>query len=261
MQPTQKIGIKIGVIAGSGKLPEIAEREMTQLGMSVVTCYLNQDFSIGEAGRIIQYFKNRHIKTLILIGGVARPNWLKVKTDGRGFGIMWRILFRRYGDNRLLSVIRQELEKEGFHVRGIQEFLPDLLCPEGVLTRTQPTINDHKAIDKGVAEARAHGLKDHGQSVVMAGNFVVGREDRSGTRALIERMEKLKGDKILVKMVKPQQDRALDLPAIGPDTIDQAHRAGFKGIAVTAGACLVIDRDAVIAKADKYGLFVVGVSP
>lgn len=256
MQPPQKIGI----IAGSGKLPAIAERELTAMGMSVVTCHLNQDFSIGEAGRIMQYFKTRHIKTLILIGGVARPNWLRVKTDGRGFGIMWRILFRRYGDNRLLSVIRQELEKEGFQVKAIQEFLPALLCPAGVLTNLQPSPADQTTIDKGVREARAHGLADQGQSIVMAANFVVGREDRSGTAALIERMAKLKGDKILVKMVKPQQDRALDLPAIGPDTIDQAHRSGFKGIAVNAGACLLIDRDELVARANKCGLFVVGVT-
>lgn len=256
MQPSQKIGI----IAGYGRLPEIAEHELGLLGIHVVTCYLNKDFSIGEAGRIIQFFKNRHINRLVLIGGVQRPNWLKVKADGRGLGIILRILFRRYGDNRLLSIIREELEKEGFQIKAIQEFLPSLLCPAGVLTTVHPSATDQIAIDKGVQEAMAHGLSDLGQSIVMAGNFVVDKEDRAGTRSLIERVAKIKGRKILVKTVKPQQDLALDLPAIGPDTLDQAYRAGFKGIAVTAGACLMIDMSEIIVKANKYGMFLLGVT-
>jgi DUF1009 family protein len=64
---------------------------------------------------------------------------------------------------------------------------------------------------------------------------------------------------VLVKTAKPGQERRVDLPAIGPSTIAAAAAAGLRGIAVEAGAALVLDRDAVIEAADRAGIFVVGV--
>jgi len=99
--------------------------------------------------------------------------------------------------------------------------------------------------------------------VVRAGQ-VVGVEDAAGTDALIRRcaaapQEAPRG--VLVKMTKPQQERRVDLPAIGPATIEAAAAARLRGIAIEAGATLVLDRDAVIAAADRAGIFVVGIKP
>lgn len=51
----------------------------------------------------------------------------------------------------------------------------------------------------------------------------------------------------------------MDLPAIGPRTVEHAKAAGLRGIAVEAEGAIVIDRDSVTRAADKAGLFVVGV--
>ena len=53
----------------------------------------------------------------------------------------------------------------------------------------------------------------------------------------------------------------MDLPAIGPRTVAGAAAAGLRGIAVEAGASLILDRGAVVTAADRAGLFVVGVKP
>ncbi|MDP6175104.1 MAG: UDP-2,3-diacylglucosamine diphosphatase LpxI, partial [Rhodospirillales bacterium] len=66
---------------------------------------------------------------------------------------------------------------------------------------------------------------------------------------------------VLVKLKKPGQDRRLDLPAIGPATVEHAVQAGLAGIAVEAGGTLLIDRDTLIEAADAAGLFVVGIGP
>jgi len=52
--------------------------------------------------------------------------------------------------------------------------------------------------------------------------------------------------------------RAGDLPTIGIHTVDRAAAAGLRGIAVEAGESLILDREAVIARADEKGLFLVG---
>ena len=64
---------------------------------------------------------------------------------------------------------------------------------------------------------------------------------------------------VLVKMAKPGQERRADLPAIGPGTITVAAASGLHGIAIEAAATLVLDRTALIAAADRVGIFVVGV--
>ena len=56
-------------------------------------------------------------------------------------------------------------------------------------------------------------------------------------------------------MAKPGQDRRFDLPAIGPRTVEAAVRARLGGIALEAGAVLVLERAATVAAADAAGLF------
>jgi DUF1009 family protein len=66
---------------------------------------------------------------------------------------------------------------------------------------------------------------------------------------------------VLAKWPKPIQERRIDLPTVGAVTVEGAAAAGLAGIVAEAGATLIIDRSAVIAAADKLGLFVVGLEP
>ena len=65
----------------------------------------------------------------------------------------------------------------------------------------------------------------------------------------------------LVKMAKPNQNRAVDLPTIGVATIQQAKAAGLRGIAVESGSTQILDQKTVIEAADAAGLYLVGVQP
>lgn len=61
-----------------------------------------------------------------------------------------------------------------------------------------------------------------------------------------------------MKSCKPQQDQRLDLPTIGLRTVRRAYEAGLAGIAVEAGASILLDRDEVVHAADSLGLFIEG---
>ncbi|MFT5540020.1 MAG: DUF1009 family protein, partial [Alphaproteobacteria bacterium] len=50
-----------------------------------------------------------------------------------------------------------------------------------------------------------------------------------------------------------------DLPTIGRSTVEACVHAGLRGIAVEAGATLILGRDEVIEAADTNGLFIVGI--
>ena len=51
----------------------------------------------------------------------------------------------------------------------------------------------------------------------------------------------------------------MDLPTVGPKTIDLARAAGLSGIAVEAQGALIADKSDTLKKADEAGLFVVGI--
>ena len=94
----------------------------------------------------------------------------------------------------------------------------------------------------------------------MQRSHILAVEASEGTEAMIARSLPLRRRKVggvLVKVKKPQQDRRLDLPTIGPDTIDQAAASKLAGIAVEAGNAMIIQAEEVKRRADKHGLFVV----
>jgi hypothetical protein len=116
----------------------------------------------------------------------------------------------------------------------------------------------------GFRVVRALGALDIGQAAVVQQGLVLGLEAIEGTDALIARCAALRREGpggVLVKAPKPGQERRADLPTIGRRTVEAAAAAGLRGIAVEAGASLVIDHAAVAVAADRAGLFVVGVAP
>jgi DUF1009 family protein len=115
-----------------------------------------------------------------------------------------------------------------------------------------------------VTVARTLGVLDIGQAVVVQQGLVLGVEAIEGTDALIQRVGPLRRDGpggVLVKVAKPQQDRRIDLPTIGPATIAQAAAAGLRGIAIEAGGAIILDKAATAAAADEAGLFLLGLDP
>jgi len=96
--------------------------------------------------------------------------------------------------------------------------------------------------------------------VTLAVEAQEGTDSMMARVALIpEELRKIPG--VLVKRPKPIQDRRVDLPVIGARTLDGAAKAGLAGVAIEAGASLIVDRDRVVAAADAAGLFVYAFTP
>jgi DUF1009 family protein len=142
--------------------------------------------------------------------------------------------------------------------------LGDLLALLGVWGSVQPDAQADSDIRRGVAVAQGLGALDVGQSVVVQQGIVLGVEAVEGTDALLERVGTLRRagpGGVLVKLCKPGQDKRVDLPTVGIGTVQKAQAAGLRGIAVEAGAAIVVDLDGMIRAADRAGLFVTGISP
>lgn len=218
---------------------------------------------LGEVGRTIDLLHRAGIEEVVLAGSVARPTLKSLRPDGRALRMLAGLRFSALGDDALLSLIVAELEREGFRVVGIDSLLADLLAPAGPIGSLGPDDAAHRDIAAGMRAARALGAADKGQAVVVRRGGIVAVEEPDGTDALLCRCigASSSAGGVLVKLVKPGQERRADLPTIGPRTVTGAEAAGLRGIAVEAGGTLIIDRARVAAAADAAGLFVVGVVP
>ena len=61
----------------------------------------------------------------------------------------------------------------------------------------------------------------------------------------------------MVKVAKPNQDMRFDVPVVGLQTIETMKQAGATCLALDAGRCLHLDKEAVIAAADEAGICIV----
>lgn len=261
---------RLGIVAGGGLLPQKLLQFCDAKGIQTFTIGFDgqtdpvllkdrdhQMTRLGAAGSIISTLKEKAIPDLCLIGSIKRPKFTDMTPDLRTAAFFAKIGFRALGDDGLLKAIRAELEADGFTIHGIHELMDGLLMPKGVLTRVEPNDEQYEDIRIGMAGSRKIGAEDVGQSVVVFDGEIIGCEDSQGTDALIKRAAC--AGAILVKAAKPQQDRKLDMPTLGSNTVRLCAGLGYAGIAAEYDGVLMADKEEMIACADEAGLFVVGV--
>ena len=268
-------GTKLGILAGGGPFPgRVAEaavkcgREVFVVGFEgyaepdVIERFPHEYVRLGAAGRMLHLLREHGCRDLVLVGPVRRPSLLTLRPDAEGLRIVGRIGRAAFtGDDGLLAAVVRVLAEEGFNIVGAHEVLSDAVGPAGLLAGEPPDAQAETDIARGVAVVRALGGVDVGQACVVQMGCVLAVEAIEGTDQMLARAAGLLrpgAGGVLVKLVKPGQDRRADLPTIGPRTIVAAHAAGLRGVAFEAGGTLITDRDACIAEAARLGLFLLG---
>jgi UDP-2,3-diacylglucosamine hydrolase len=271
-------GRRLGILAGGGPLPgrvaaaaAASGRFVFLVGLegfaepAVLAPFPHAFARLGAAGRILALLREQACVDLVLVGPVKRPSIFDLRPDAEGARVLARIGRAAFaGDDGLLAAVVRVLAEEGFRVIGAHEILTEALGPSGLLGRVGPDGEAMSDIARGVAVARALGEVDVGQGCVVQQGIVLCVEAIEGTDAMLARAGELGrrgAGGVLVKLVKPGQDRRADLPTIGPGTIRAAALAGLRGIAFEAGGTILTDRDSLVAEADAAGLFLLGIDP
>jgi DUF1009 family protein len=269
---------KLGIIAGSGPLPvkvaaaaRAAGRGVFIIGLegfadpALLAAWPHEIRRLGAAARIIAALREHGCKDLVMIGPVRRPSLLDLRPDAEGAKLLARVGRAAFaGDDGLLAAVIRVLTEEGFAVIGAHEIIREAVAPSGVLTTAKPDAQAMTDIERGIAVARLLGAADVGQGCVVQQGLVLAVEAIEGTDAMLARAGALRREGIggvLVKLVKPNQDKRADLPTIGPDTVRHAAAAGLRGVAFEARATILAEREACLAAADAAGLFLLGLDP
>jgi len=272
----------LGLLAGSGQFPMLVATGARRAGCRVVVIALRGEADqhlrdvadafytsgIVRLGRWIRLFRREGAGQVIMAGRVRKTRvhgsarwlqWLRYLPDWTSIKV-WYFASRDKRNDSLLSAVADQMQQKGLTVIDSTQYCPEAMAPEGVLTTASPTASQQKDIELGWRIAKEIGRLDVGQSVAVREQDVIAVEAVEGTDAMIVRAGKLarSGGWTLVKVAKPNQDMRFDVPTVGPDTIENLHRAGGRVLVVEAGKTLLIDRDKTVELANRYGIAVVG---
>ena len=267
---------RVAIIAGAGRFPLYVAQEAKRQGMTVVALAVKgwadaslaasvdayEDIAIGQLGRLIERLRCHQVRQVIMAGKVTKE---VLVSRGASFDLEALALLGRAKDfsaAALLGAVGERLEREGITLLDSSAFLKASLCPAGVLTARGPTAEERDDIDAGLRVARTLASLDVGQTVVVKQRVVVAVEALEGTDAAIRRAHALAGEGlVVVKTAAPNQDRRFDLPIVGTDTMVTLSESGVSCLALEAGLTLLLEREALITKADDAKICVVGVAP
>src|SRR5436190_1121806 len=196
-----EISSPIGLIAAGGVMPFAVADSLIARGINPVVFALrgacdpvaverfrHHWISIGQLGKAAKLFRAENCRDLVFIGTLVRPALSEIRLDWgtlRVIGRVWAAF--RGGDDHLLSGIGRILEQDGFRMVGIKDVAPDLLMPEGAITRARPDASAAADIARGREVLGALGPFDIGQAAIVIDGHVVAVED---SQAMIEAADK-----------------------------------------------------------------------
>ena len=268
----------VAIIAGRGSLPAALTQALRTDGRGVLWAVMEgveaapEDgtsvipFRVEKLGALFRSLRDNGVREVCFAGGVGRPRIEPTKFDFKTMSLAPRFLpALKGGDDNLLRIVVEIFESEGFAVRGAHQIAPTLVPPASVLTRAQPSEADRADAARAAQIVKTLGDADVGQGAVVAQGIALAVEAAPGTDRMLAYVAAEAGafrphsdgaKGVLFKAPKPTQDRRMDLPAIGPATVQGAQAAGLAGIVIDAGGVMILDRDRAVQMADEAGLFI-----
>lgn len=254
---------RLALIAGQGDLPNAI---LAALTVTPLVCALDgflpniavdQVFRLERLALFLRHLQDHGVTEVIFAGAVQRPNLDPSLFDPQTAQMVPRLLAALgAGDDGALRVVIDIFEEHGFAVRGVSEIAPHLI-PPAALYAGQITDQDIRDATRAAAIVAAMGAVDIGQGCVVARGQCLAVEVVTGTDAMLATVAGIsrtaKG--LFYKSAKPTQDRRMDLPTLGVQSVVNAADAGLAGLVWRAGDVICLDLPAMQAMADQRGLF------
>ncbi|GHA42298.1 phosphatidate cytidylyltransferase [Amylibacter ulvae] len=265
----------LAIIAGRGDLPKLLAEECARrnepylvigFGNAALKWAVDHPFETAQfekAGALFDTIRNAGCDRVVFAGAMSRPSLNPLKYDWKFTKLAPRLLKSLgAGDDETLRTIASVFHEEGFEIIGADTVLENLVAKLGIPTKRQPTDIDRADAKRARDVVKQLGLVDVGQGCVVANGICLALETIQGTDAMLEFVYQTAAPYrhnadagVLYKAPKPNQDRRIDFPAIGTDTIRTAHHAGLNGVVVPDGGALIIDLRETVKMADELNLF------
>ena len=214
---------------------------------------------VGQLSRMIRFFQEHGVQKAIMAGQVAPKHLFDLNPDFRALILLAKLKERNAAS--IFCGIADELGREGIELLPATTYLESDLASAGILGG--PNLKKRQMEDArfGFRIAKEMARLDVGQSVVVKKGTVLAVEAFEGTDACIRRGGPLgRGEAVLVKVSKRNQDFRFDVPVIGAQTIETAAEAGIRVIACEAGCTLLLDRQELQGLAGERRITLLGLA-
>ena len=279
---------KLGLIAGNGRFPFLLLDAARAHNLDVVVAAIKEEtfpeindraaadpdhirihwMSLGELSKLIETFHREGVTQAVMAGQVKHKQiFSSIRPDWRLAKLLLNL--RTRNTDMLLGAVAKVLGDEGIILISSTAFLEPLLAPADVLTQRAPTEAERIDIGYGLTVARGIAAFDLGQTVVIAAGACVAVEAMEGTDATIARAgdlfrtldsdaSTLDRSLTVVKVAKPNQDMRFDVPTVGVQTIENLHKHKAAALVVEAHRTIMLDKPALLKRADELGIVVMG---
>lgn len=263
----------VALIAGQGHYPALIVESIRAAGVPVRLVAMEDETSpelqavfpeaeralikVGQIGAMLKALKRFEAGYAIMAGQVSpRRLFSGLHPDLKALAILATL--KRRNAETIFGAIAREIEDIGVRLLDARAFIDAHLATPGAMTRKKLPI-DRDYVEHGLHIARECARLDIGQGCVVRKGTVLAVEAYEGTDEMIRRAGTLKTDECLyVKTVKARQDYRFDVPCFGLKTLESLDVANIRAAVLEAGRVILIDKPAVLARADQLGIALQG---
>ena len=256
----------LALVAGQGRLPAVIASSLDEPplvasleGFTPDGLSVDLTFRIEQLGSFLTELKGKGVTEVCFAGAVRRPPLDPSAIDAATMPLVPQIMQAlQSGDDAALRVVLEIFEEAGISIRAAHEVLPELLPDSGVITATPVSPSAEQDAARAAKVVAALGTADVGQACAVKAGQALALEGSFGTDWMLDSLTQRPdgGGGILYKAPKPAQDRRIDLPTIGPETVRAAAAAKLDGVVIEANGVMILDLDSTMKAADDLGVFI-----
>lgn len=276
---------RIGLLAAWGRYPVLVAEALRRQNYHVscigvadladpALASICQDFQWlgwGRLGGAVRFFRRCGVEQATMAGKfhkalLYQPRvWWRHRPDWKFITTFYHYFFTHKRDNKddtLLGALTDAFAAHGITFQPATDFAPELLVKSGQIAGRTPSSAQLADIEFGWEIAKQLGALDIGQSVCVKDQAVLSVEAIEGTDAAILRAGDLckKGEFVVVKVAKPQQDMRFDVPTVGVRTLRTMLAAGARVLAIEGGRTILLDDNEFRRFANTHKISVVALS-
>ena len=263
---------KLLVVAGAGEYPKSVIEGARRAGVPRVdvaavkgscprsTARLGERaafLAVGETDRAIARIAAGGYDGVVLAGQVNPLSLFSSRFDDTVKG--WLREMPVKNAHTIFGKIVAEFEAAGVKILPASLYMDDHIPGVGALTARGLTDLEADDVRRGMQVAADMGRHDVGQTVLVKSGMVLAVEAFEGTNAAIMRAGRLSKGSVLCKAAREGHDWRFDIPVVGLTTLKKMRKAGVTALAFQAGRLILLDREAVVSFANKYGMALVGI--
>jgi len=263
---------RLAIISGKGPQPADIARSALNKGENPLIIRIKQhcedsfaelevaDFGIGELGKAIAYMKAAGCDRAVLAGLVNRPPLNPLALDKEAYTLLAKVLLK--GDDSALEAVTAYFADNDISILPQSGFLDDRFLPKQFHQGRELSQAEKESAQRAINTLNALGYLDIGQSVIAQGDRILAIEAAEGTDEMIARssslIQKQSPSAVFVKMAKTGQNRQIDPPGFGEQTLEKLVSAGIDIAIIEAEhVFLTQERDQLLKKAKASNIVLI----